>query len=58
MRILLVAAIGVLPLLLFSALRAVTGDGLSAVVFGLIIIITGVAWFAGRPVAAGELEKW
>ena len=58
MRILLIASLVILPLLLFYALRAVTGDTLSAVVFGLMLIITVISWFGGRPARAGELKKW
>lgn len=58
MRILLIASLAIVPLLLFYALRAVTGDALSAVVFGLMLIITILSWFGGRPVAAGQLKKW
>lgn len=50
MRALIIAALAIIPLLLFYALRAVTGDALSAVIFGLIIFITVAAWFGGHPV--------
>ncbi len=58
MRVLLIAALVIVPLLLFYSLRAVTGDALSAVIFGLIIFVTVTAWFGGRPVGAGGLRKW
>lgn len=58
MRALLVASIVIVPLMLFYALRAVTGDPLSAVVLGLIIFVTVASWFAGRPVSAGGLRRW
>lgn len=58
MRALIIASVVIVPFLLFYALRAVTGDALSAVVFGLIIFVTVAAWFGGRPVGAGEPKKW
>ena len=51
MRALVIASLVILPLLLFYALRAVTGDALSGVVFGLIILVTVAAWFGGHPVS-------
>ena len=53
MRALLIASLIIVPLMLFSALRAVTGDALSAVVLGLILFVTVASWFGGRPVAGG-----
>lgn len=50
MRALIIAGLAFIPLLLFYALRAVTGDALSAVIFGLIIFVTLAAWFGGSPV--------
>lgn len=58
MRILLVAFLVIIPIILSFALRAVTGDQMSAVGLGLIIFVTVAAWFGGRPVSAGELKKW
>lgn len=55
MRALFIAAVAFIPLLLFYALRAVTGDALSAVIFGLIIFVTVAAWFGGRPVSTSHV---
>lgn len=51
MRALIIASVVILPLLLFYALRTITGDVLSGVVFGLIILVTVAAWFGGHPVS-------
>ncbi|MBV8686809.1 MAG: hypothetical protein JOZ90_10555 [Alphaproteobacteria bacterium] len=58
MRILLIASLVILPLLIFYALRAVTGDPLSAIIFGLMIFVTVAAWLGGRPAASGALKRW
>lgn len=58
MRALLISGLVIVPLMLFYALRAVTGDALSAVVLGLIFLVTVIAWFGGRPVGAGEPGRW
>lgn len=58
MRALLIASLVIIPVMLFYALRAVTGDPISAVGLGLILFVTVAAWFGGRPVSAGELKKW
>lgn len=55
MRALIIAGIAFIPFLLFYALRAVTGDALSAVIFGLIIFVTVAAWFGGHPVATSPI---
>lgn len=51
--LLLVPMTLVVPPALFSALQAVTGDALSAIVLGLLLLITLGGWIAGRPLAAG-----
>lgn len=58
MRILLVAFLVIIPVILSFALRAITGDQMSALGLGLIIFVTVAAWFGGRPLAASELKKW
>ena len=51
-------ALRVIPILViipFSAialLKAVTGDALSALVFGLMIFVTVAAWFAGASASS------
>ena len=42
------------PMLLFSALKMVTGDALSAMVFGLTLLVTVVAWLAGPSASAAR----
>lgn len=58
MRVLLIASLVIIPFILAFALRAVTGDPMSALGLGLIVFVTVAAWFGGRPVAASELKKW
>ncbi|MGZ8287204.1 MAG: hypothetical protein ACXW27_12695 [Allosphingosinicella sp.] len=58
MRVLIISALAIVPVTVFYALRAATGDSMSAVGLGLIIFVTVAAWFGGRPVSAGELKKW
>lgn len=58
MRALIVASLVIFPRLMSFALRAVTGDGLSAIVFALVLLVSVLAWFSGRPIAAGDLKKW
>lgn len=58
MGALLLASLLILPILISYALRAVTGDTLSAVVFALILLVSMLARFSGRPIAAGDLKKW
>ncbi|HEY5721734.1 MAG TPA: hypothetical protein VIT45_05380 [Allosphingosinicella sp.] len=58
MRALLIASLIIIPLIVFYALRAVTGEPLSAVVLGLILFVTVASWFGGRPARAGGLKKW
>lgn len=57
MRALLIAAALILLFIFFSAMRAITGDALSAVVLGLILLVTVISWFAGLPVAAKKLKR-
>lgn len=57
MRVLIIASLAIVPLLLFYALRAVTGDTLSAVIFGLMLIITVLSWFGGRPVSTSPIAN-
>lgn len=58
MRVLIIASLVIVPVMLFYALRTVTGDPVSAVGLGLIVFVTVAAWFGGHPVGAGELKKW
>lgn len=51
MRALIVASLMIIPMILSFALRAVTGDQMSAVGLGLIVFVTVAAWFGGRPVS-------
>ena len=55
MRALIVASLVIVPLLIFYALSAVTGDALSGIIFGLIIFVTVAAWFGGSPVATAPV---
>ena len=57
MRALIIASIVIVPLILSYGLRAVTGDAISAAGLGLILLVTVIAWFGGRPVGAGELKR-
>ncbi len=50
---LLVPLTVIVPPVLFYVLQAATGDALSAVVVGLVLLVTLGSWFAGRPAAAG-----
>jgi hypothetical protein len=50
---LLVPVTVIVPLVLFYLLQAATGDALSAIVVGLVLLITFGSRFAGRPAAAG-----
>ena len=51
MRALIIACLVLIPIILSFALRAVTGDQMSAVGLGLIIFVTVAAWFGGNPVS-------
>ena len=58
MRALIIASLVIIPLLIFYALSALTGDALSAVIFGLICFVFVASWFAGRPAGPARLRKW
>ena len=55
MRPLIIASIVIVPLILSYGLRAVTGDALSAAGLGLILLVTVIAWFGGRPLPASSI---
>lgn len=55
MRLFLIVPILIIvSLLALYLLKAITGDGLSAVVLGLTLFISVAAWFAGPTTASGR----
>ena len=57
MRPILIASLAIIPLILFYALRDVTGDPIIAVVFGLLFLVLVASWFSGRPAAHGGIRR-
>jgi hypothetical protein len=55
--VLFVPLIIIAPFILFSLLGTVTGDAMSAVVLGLIVVMAAVAWLAGAPVDRGAVPE-
>lgn len=51
---LLIPILIIVPFVIFYFLKAMTGDGLSAVVLGLTLFVSIAAWFAGPASAAGR----
>lgn len=52
--ILIIPILLILPFAMVGFLKTVTGDGLSALILSLTILVTVAAWFAGPSAAAGR----
>lgn len=54
---LIIPSLVIIPFLGIAALKAVTGDALSALVFALLLFVTVAAWFSGVSASARRAAR-